>query len=123
MSYGTARCNANGVVVNRNFDIEWEEGTDDPSSLMYRGPAPESEPEMRLLLGVVSDPRVTHVIDAHAHGQTDALWWYGAATRAVLHESHQLTHPYVAAQPSVVKRRLNEMSYLELLKSLILSGN
>uniref|UniRef100_UPI003D08F4EB M14 family zinc carboxypeptidase n=1 Tax=Alcaligenes faecalis TaxID=511 RepID=UPI003D08F4EB len=50
MSYGTARCNANGVVVNRNFDIEWEEGTDDPSSLMYRGPASESEPEMRLLL-------------------------------------------------------------------------
>lgn len=173
-SYGTARRNANGVDVNRNFDIEWEEGSDDPNSLMYRGPAPESEPETRLLLGVVSDPDVTHVIDAHAHGQTDALWWYGAATRAdmaaaaisgermtaiayqqygftdnrsicfyqrnrsggliayagltlerhaVLHESHQLTHPYVVAQPSVVKRRLNEMSYLELLKSLILSGN
>ncbi|MDT2824864.1 DUF2817 domain-containing protein [Vagococcus lutrae] len=63
------RKNANGVDLNRNFPVRWENGSTDPNSKTYRGPEPLSEVEAKYvdtLLKEHSD--ATAFFDYHMNG-------------------------------------------------------
>ncbi len=56
-----------GVDLNRNWDIKWEEGDDDPSMETYRGEAPFSEPETRYLKDFILDNDIDSYQNLHSH--------------------------------------------------------
>ena len=67
------RKNAGGVDLNRNFDADWEYvdhsyglSSTDPESYTYRGPYPNSEPEVRALISLMEDAAPTAVFSYHA---------------------------------------------------------
>ncbi|HSI81751.1 MAG TPA: M14 family metallopeptidase [Solirubrobacterales bacterium] len=61
-----------GVDLNRNFPLNWnydEEGSSsEPSSLTYRGPAPESEPETVANMGLFDRADLRFAISYHSYG-------------------------------------------------------
>ena len=70
-----------GVDLNRNFAANFRPdgdtaesskddsgASDNPQSGIYRGPAPASEPETRLIQTLVRLPRMTGVLDLHSFG-------------------------------------------------------
>lgn len=79
--FPTVRKNANGVDLNRNFDWNWDgEATtgggvsDDPTSNVYRGPYPLSEPETRTYKSVWSKYLPKHYLNAHTGG-SEQIWY------------------------------------------------
>ena len=57
-----------GVDCNRNYDYQWLPG--DPSSQVYSGEKPFSEPETRNMAQVVDDhPNIRFVADFHSYGE------------------------------------------------------
>ncbi len=71
--------NASGVNLNRNFDADWENIDDRkyrPSSVEYKGPAPESEFESRALADLTRRVRFNRTISYHTQGQV-IYWYYG----------------------------------------------
>jgi hypothetical protein len=55
-----------GVDLNRNYPIGWENAVSDPSSSVYRGPAPFSEPETQAIRDLVLEHNFTHAISFHS---------------------------------------------------------
>jgi len=55
-----------GVDLNRNYPVEWEKAVSDPSSSVYRGPAPFSEPETQAIRDFVLEHDFTHAISFHS---------------------------------------------------------
>jgi len=55
-----------GVDLNRNYPVGWENAVSDPSSPVYRGPAPFSEPETQAFRDLVLDHNFTHAISFHS---------------------------------------------------------
>lgn len=61
-----------GVDLNRNFDAAWDSpcaGDEDPASRLYKGPAPASENETRLMIAWAEDIPFEAVLDLHASGR------------------------------------------------------
>jgi hypothetical protein len=57
-----------GVDLNRNFSIGWR-GNNNPSSNVYSGPSPFSEPETKALKEFVENhPNITIALDYHSQG-------------------------------------------------------
>lgn len=66
------RKNSNGVDLNRNFDSMWHEintmygqSTDDPESMTFRGPAPESELETQAVTAFMRAVKPAAVFTYH----------------------------------------------------------
>jgi len=59
-----------GVDLNRNWDIHWEEGDDDPSSEIYHGEAPFSEPETYHLKEFMLEKEIDSYQNLHSHWGT-----------------------------------------------------
>jgi hypothetical protein len=55
-----------GVDLNRNYPIGWENAVSDPSSPVYRGPAPFSEPETQAIRNLVLEHNFTHAVSFHS---------------------------------------------------------
>jgi hypothetical protein len=55
-----------GVDLNRNYPVDWENAVSDPSSPVYRGPAPFSEPETQAIRDLVLEHNFTHAISFHS---------------------------------------------------------
>jgi len=55
-----------GVDLNRNYPVGWENAGSDPSSPVYRGPAPFSEPETQAIRDLVLEHNFTHAISFHS---------------------------------------------------------
>jgi hypothetical protein len=55
-----------GVDLNRNYPIDWEKAISDPSSPVYRGPTPFSEPETQAIRDLVLAHNFTHAISFHS---------------------------------------------------------
>ena len=55
-----------GVDLNRNYPVAWEDAVSDPSSSVYRGPAPFSEPETQAIRDLVLEHNFTHAISFHS---------------------------------------------------------
>jgi len=71
-----SRVNANGVNLNRNGDVKWQEytaadtngdGAYGPGDQDWKGEAPLSEPETRTLMGMVARGRFRAVLDLHSN--------------------------------------------------------
>ncbi|MEN6644719.1 MAG: DUF2817 domain-containing protein [Armatimonadia bacterium] len=64
------RHNANGVDMNRNFPVGWDdyEGGDDvyqPWDFDYKGPAPGSEPETQIVMRMMEELKPVVLLDFH----------------------------------------------------------
>ncbi|MCH1981140.1 peptidase [Ruminococcus sp. OA3] len=72
------KANARGVDLNRNFDSGWElfQGVSIPSADHYKGPYPESEPEVRAILSVAEEYPLTCTVSYHSSGNV-IYWDYG----------------------------------------------
>lgn len=68
------RSNSRQVDLNRNFDHNWEKGDADTSNQRYRGEAPFSEAETRLLRDYVEEIKPRLIIDFHSHGTDGDTW-------------------------------------------------
>ena len=82
------RKNSRGVDLNRNFDADWDLvdfsyglSSDDPKSPTYRGPYPNSEPEVKALIKLVEAVNPIAVFSYHflCSISTDRLLSYGGA--------------------------------------------
>ena len=67
------RVNKNGVDLNRNFDVKWEEvsygyglATDDPECVTYRGTSPNSEPETKAVINFIRTVKPKIILSYHA---------------------------------------------------------
>merc|ERR1719221_1700449 len=60
-----------GIDLNRNFDANWAGpgASSSPCSDTYYGPSVESEPETRVLKGVLNEAPTTVYIDVHSYTQ------------------------------------------------------
>jgi len=77
-SCGSFRTNENGVDIDRNFDVNWQYTSDNPSSEYYRGSAPLSEVQSTLLTNLNAGFLPTMFIDMQM-GNNAALtfpWFY-----------------------------------------------
>lgn len=77
----TFKANANGVDLNKNFDIGWSGYTDGvpvPSTDCYKGGAAASEPETQAILKAVESNPTVCVIAYHSSGDT-IYWNYGTS--------------------------------------------
>jgi len=78
------KANARGVDINHNFDAGWtqlremekKKGIDGPAPTQYGGPAPESEPETKLLTALCRQENFRHVLAYHSQGE-EIYWHYG----------------------------------------------
>lgn len=76
-----------GVDTNRNHGFGWSapcSGSTSPSSDTYKGPAAESEPEVRAILAFAAAQRFAKVLDYHSAG------------REVLYAYSCLAHPWAS---------------------------
>jgi len=74
-SCASCRKNENNVDLNRNFDIDWNSGSDSTEAEDYRGSAPQSEPQS-VLLEKVADGFVPKLyVDLHS-GDTTMMYPY-----------------------------------------------
>ncbi len=68
-----------GVDPNRNYPYEWDGpgSSTDPSSDVYRGPAPGSEPEVQALMGLINAHAFVTSMSFHSYsGMTLYPWGY-----------------------------------------------
>lgn len=72
------KANVNGVDLNRNFNAGWENihQRTMPSSELYKGVMPESEPETQILTAAVKQRNFDCIISYHARGE---IVYYDAA--------------------------------------------
>lgn len=115
--------NINGVDINRNFSIGWEQLDDSryfPSYEYYKGTVPESEAESVALLNVLNEASIDEVINYHAQGGV-IYWSFGAAPDAVETRSRELAElvkaqtGYILGAQSTNKNSVGSGSYKEYL--------
>ncbi len=64
-----------GVDLNRNWDIDWENADDDPTSYTYRGETPFSEYETQHLKDFILSKDIDSYQDIHSHFGTLLIPW------------------------------------------------
>lgn len=69
----TTRWNSNHVDINRNFPIYWENGSDDPTDMHYRGTSAGSEAETQYVMEIVDEYAGKAILfyDYHTYGVRD----------------------------------------------------
>jgi len=115
--------NINGVDINRNFSIGWEQLDDSryyPSYEYYKGASAESEAETQALIQVLNEASIDEVINYHAQGGV-VYWSFGAATDAVETRSKELAElikqdtGYILGAASTNKNSVGSGAYKEYL--------
>lgn len=86
------------VDINRNADLHWDGGSDNPSADDYHGTAPFSEPETRALRDFAQAKRFVASLDVHCFGGM-VLWPYGHTTSPPKDEARFATLGKVLAGP------------------------
>jgi len=64
-----------GVDLNRNYDYEWEHGSSDPESEIYKGPAPFSEPETQAIRNLALQHVFKYAISFHSGAELILYPW------------------------------------------------
>lgn len=87
----TWKNNINGVNLNRNFDANWQETpskVDHPSSMNYKGTAPECEIETKVLADLTRSLMPDRTISYHTQGKV--IYWYFGETGNYKNEGYNL---------------------------------
>lgn len=80
-TYSEWKANINGVDLNRQYPCHWEEkasNTDVPSSEMYKGTAPATEPEVQAVMKLCEEN--TFVLAASFHTKGETIYWADSGT-------------------------------------------
>ncbi len=75
-----------GVDLNRNWDIAWNEGVDDPTSNTYHGEAPFSEKETDSIRDFILSKDIDSYNDIHSYAGTLLIPW-AHTTNSSVHDS------------------------------------
>ncbi|MFZ5973785.1 MAG: M14 family metallopeptidase [Bacillota bacterium] len=81
-SYDEWKANINGVDLNRQYPCHWEEkasATDVPSSEMYKGTAPATEPEVQAVIGLCKAQDFVLAVSFHTKGEV--IYWADSGTQ------------------------------------------
>ena len=80
-SYSEWKANINGVDLNRQYPCYWEEkasNTDVPSSEMYKGTAPATEPEVQAVMKLCEENLFALAASFHTKGEV--IYWADSGT-------------------------------------------
>jgi predicted deacylase len=102
--YDKWKANINGVDLNRQYPCHWEEKestTDVPSSEMYKGTAPATEPEVRAVMQLCKAQEFILAVSFHTKGEV--IYWADSGTQEAI------------AAGSQIAQTLNEVSGYELM--------
>ena len=83
--FTTFKANANGVDLNKNFAVNWENystGVPFSSTDCFKGTAPDSEAETQAIIGLIDRVPVSAFISYHEAGQM--VYWNYGTTGALL---------------------------------------
>jgi len=81
-SYAEWKANINGVDLNRQYPCHWDEkqsNTDVPSSEMYKGTAPATEPEVQALMALCEEN--DFLLAASFHTKGEVIYWADSGTQ------------------------------------------
>jgi len=84
-SYSECKANINGVDLNRKYPCHWEEkksNTDVPSSEMYKGTAPATEPEVQAVMALCNSTEFELAASFHTKGEV--IYWADSGTEEVI---------------------------------------
>lgn len=84
-SYSEWKANINGVDLNRQYPCHWEEkasNTDVPSSEMYKGAAPATEPEVQAMMRLCQEN--DFALAASFHSKGEVIYWADSGTDAAI---------------------------------------
>lgn len=79
--------NIRGVDINRNFSTGWaalDDKTYVPSMDFFKGAAPESEPETKALISVLSQYHISEILNYHSQG--NVIYWNCGSSPAGINE-------------------------------------
>ncbi len=80
-SYSEWKANINGVDLNRQYPCHWDEkasNTDVPSSEMYKGTAPATEPEVKAVMKLCEENAFALAASFHTKGEV--IYWADSGT-------------------------------------------
>ncbi len=89
--YSEWKANINGVDLNRQYPCHWEEkasNTDVPSSEMYKGAAPASEPEVQAMMKLCEDN--DFLLAASFHTKGEVIFWADSGTEDEIPAAQQI---------------------------------
>ena len=84
-SYSEWKANINGVDLNRQYPCHWEEkasNTDVPSSEMYKGTAPATEPEVQAVMKLCEENEFVMATSFHTKGEV--VYWADSGTQEAI---------------------------------------
>lgn len=79
--YSEWKANINGVDLNRQYPCHWDEkasNTDVPSSEMYKGTAPATEPEVQAIMKLCEEN--DFILAASFHTKGEVIYWADSGT-------------------------------------------
>ena len=80
-TYAEWKANINGVDLNRQYPCHWDEkesNTDEPSSEMFKGAAPATEPEVQAVMALCNSN--DFVLAASFHTKGEVIYWADSGT-------------------------------------------
>jgi len=80
-SYSEWKANIRGVDLNRQYPVSWDvkaSNTDVPSSEMYKGSAPASEPEVQAVMKLCNEVSFELAVSFHSKGEI--IYWADSGT-------------------------------------------
>lgn len=80
--YNEWKANINGVDLNRQYPCHWDEkesNTDVPSSEMYKGKAPATEPEVQAMMALCNEN--SFALAASFHTKGEVIYWADSGTQ------------------------------------------
>jgi hypothetical protein len=89
--YSEWKANINGVDLNRQYPCHWEEkasNTDVPSSEMYKGEAPATEPEVKAMMKLCEEN--DFLLAASFHSKGEVIYWADSGTEDEIPAAQQI---------------------------------
>jgi hypothetical protein len=89
--YSEWKANINGVDLNRQYPCHWDEkasNTDVPSSEMYKGTAPATEPEVQAMMKLCEEN--DFILAASFHTKGEVIYWADSGTEKEIPAAGQI---------------------------------
>ncbi len=90
-SFSEWKANINGVDLNRQYPCHWDEkrsNTDVPSSEMYKGTAPATEPEVQAMMALCQEN--DFLLAASFHTKGEVIYWADSGTQNSIEASSSI---------------------------------